>query len=79
MSVPGSRRAQLGAVVSAVPPKAAATLVAGAAVRPRTASRTATVSCSIDGSCQRDVPKSRLLQWAAMVLSAGIPASSFRY
>ena len=30
-------------------------------------------------SCQRDVPKSRLLQWAAMVLSAGIQASSFRY
>jgi hypothetical protein len=30
-------------------------------------------------SCRRDVPKSRSLQWAATVLSAGIPALSFRY
>jgi hypothetical protein len=28
---------------------------------------------------KKDVPKSRSLQWAAMVLSAGVPALSFRY
>jgi hypothetical protein len=31
--------------------------------------------CSLTDSSLRDVPKPRLLQWAAMVLSAGVPAS----